>query len=282
MKKFLSMLCMLTCIFGLTACDDSQTLRESDEANLKKAEMISENLLMPYLSTFADDEMADYYLDEYNKEEMKHVAESMCYTFLNTYGAELQNNGVSYVYIDGNAFMSAITSFNSAFDTIGELESVGAISSELKKDEIIVTIEVTGSEASAEAEFIFANDIFLTMEAGALNPTATMGDMMVKAALNTLMGMGTVFVVLILISLIISVMGVIPKIQDKMKKKKSAAASNDSKAESVDNTIAQIIEKEELSDDLELVAVISAAIAAYEGSAAADGFVVKSVRRIRR
>lgn len=273
---------MLTCIFGLTACDDSQALRASDEANLKKAEMISENMLMPYLCTFSDDEMADYYLDEYNKDEMKYVAESMCYTFLTTYGSELQNEGVSYVYIDGTAFMSAITSFNSAFDTIGELESLGEISSELKDDEIIVTIEVTGSKAGAEAEFIFANDIFLTMEAGALNPTATMGDMMVKAALNTLMGMGTVFVVLILISLIISAMGVIPKIQDKMKKKKSAGTSNDGKAESVDNTIAQIIEKEELSDDLELVAVISAAIAAYEGSAAADGFVVKSVRRIRR
>ena len=39
------------------------------------------------------------------------------------------------------------------------------------------------------------------------------------------------------------------------------------------------IEKEELSDDLELVAVISAAIAAYEGSGSTDGFVVRSIRK---
>ena len=38
----------------------------------------------------------------------------------------------------------------------------------------------------------------------------------------------------------------------------------------VDNTIAQIIEKEELSDDYELVAVIAAAIAASEGASSTD------------
>ena len=58
--------------------------------------------------------------------------------------------------------------------------------------------------------------------------------------------------------------------------KKSKA---EEKAEAVDNTIAQIIEKEELSDDLELVAVIAAAIAASEGAASTDGFVVRSIKR---
>ena len=40
----------------------------------------------------------------------------------------------------------------------------------------------------------------------------------------------------------------------------------------------QIEEKEELVDDTELVAVIAAAIAAYEGTST-DGFVVRSIRR---
>ena len=47
----------------------------------------------------------------------------------------------------------------------------------------------------------------------------------------------------------------------------------------MDKAIAQIVENEELSDDLELVAVISAAIAASEGAASTDGFVVRSIRR---
>ena len=46
--------------------------------------------------------------------------------------------------------------------------------------------------------------------------------------------------------------------------------------------VAQIIEKEELSDDLELVAVIAAAIAASEGAASTDGFVVRSIKRRRQ
>ena len=38
-----------------------------------------------------------------------------------------------------------------------------------------------------------------------------------------------------------------------------------------------VVEEEE--DDTELVAVIAAAIAAYEGSTNTDGFVVRSIRR---
>ena len=40
-----------------------------------------------------------------------------------------------------------------------------------------------------------------------------------------------------------------------------------------------IIDKEDLTDDYELVAVIAAAIAASEGAASTDGFVVRSIRR---
>ena len=47
----------------------------------------------------------------------------------------------------------------------------------------------------------------------------------------------------------------------------------------VDNAVAQIIENEEQSDNLELVAVIAAAIAASEGAASTDGYVVRSIRR---
>ena len=35
-------------------------------------------------------------------------------------------------------------------------------------------------------------------------------------------------------------------------------------------------------DDLELVAVIAAAIAAYEGAGSTDGFVVRSIRKVNR
>ena len=106
-----------------------------------------------------------------------------------------------------------------------------------------------------------------------------------KAGLNTVLGMGTTFVILIFLSLIISLFKFIPDLQDGFAKKKTAAASP--AAQAVDNTISQIIEKEEAADDNELIAVITAAIAAYEGasgsagtvSPSGDGFVVRSIRR---
>jgi sodium pump decarboxylase gamma subunit len=99
---------------------------------------------------------------------------------------------------------------------------------------------------------------------------------MTKAGLNTLMGMGTVFAVLILIAVLISCFNFIPKIQAVFSKKEKKAEA------AADNAVAQIVENEAVQeeDDLELVAVIAAAIAAYEGSASTDGFTVRSIRKV--
>lgn len=96
---------------------------------------------------------------------------------------------------------------------------------------------------------------------------------MAKAGMNTVIGMGTVFVVLILISLIISCFTLVSKFEAKQKKEEPAAAA------AAAPVVEQIAAKEELSDDTELVAVIAAAIAAYEGAASTDGFVVRSIRK---
>ena len=42
------------------------------------------------------------------------------------------------------------------------------------------------------------------------------------------------------------------------------------------------IGEEDVTDDLELVAVIAAAIAASEGQTSTDGFVVRSIRKVNR
>ena len=67
-----------------------------------------------------------------------------------------------------------------------------------------------------------------------------------------------------------------PKLTAKKKEPQKA------QAEKANDVVAQISEKEELSDDLELVAVISAAVAAYEGSGSTDGFVVRSIRKAHK
>ena len=109
----------------------------------------------------------------------------------------------------------------------------------------------------------------------ALEASVSKVDALADAGINTLLGMGTAFAVLILISLIISLFPIIGKIG-----KKPAAPAPANKPAAAP----EVVEEEDLSDDDELVAVIAAAIATYEGSnasASGDGFVVRSIRKRR-
>ncbi len=107
-----------------------------------------------------------------------------------------------------------------------------------------------------------------------------LGERMEKAALNTLIGMGTVFIVLIIIIGVISLFKFIPMIQDRLAKKN--AGNVQESGVSAATQMSNVQEDTDVSDDLELVAVIAAAIAASEGAASADGFVVRSIRKVNK
>lgn len=168
--------------------------------------------------------------------------------------------------------IAAVESWEAALEEIGDYQNIVSVESSLDEKDGVINATVQGSKRQAIVEFVVEDQAVTSITT---NVVYTFSENMEKAALNTLLGMGTVFAVLILISLIIGCFGFIPKIQEKFSKK----SKSEEKAEAVDNTIAQIIEKEELSDDLELVAVIAAAIAASEGAASTDGFVVRSIKR---
>lgn len=101
-------------------------------------------------------------------------------------------------------------------------------------------------------------------------------DLIKTALLNTVIGMGIVFCVLILISFLIFMFGYVSKLfggkpSKKVEEKPSAVVKEVSVEETSD---------EELIDDTELVAVITAAIMASMGEEApVDGLVVRSIRR---
>ena len=104
------------------------------------------------------------------------------------------------------------------------------------------------------------------------SPEYTVGENMAKAGMNTLLGMGTVFLVLIFISILISCFKFISVFENKMKAKNAAPAP------AAAPVAAPAAEEEELVDDLELVAVITAAIAASTNSST-DSLVVRSIKR---
>lgn len=100
----------------------------------------------------------------------------------------------------------------------------------------------------------------------------TLGQKMQKAGINTILSMGIVFIVLICIALLISCFVLIGKAQNKQ-------TAPVAKAEPVAAASAVPAEEENLVDDLELVAVITAAIAAASETESADGLVVRSIIR---
>ena len=120
-----------------------------------------------------------------------------------------------------------------------------------------------------------------------------------SASVNTAVGMGTVFVVLIIISLIIYCFKYLHQWEEGKKgteaKKASAPASAAAKsapAAAPSSAAAPAGDKDEelaavmaaaiaASEDEDLVAVITAAIAAYEGTSS-NGLVVRSIRRADR
>ena len=257
MKKITLVLCFLACFFCLTACgqDTAKTLNPEVATTL---EQTTSDLVTQFLAALDEEQAAE--ITEQGGEYLEYVIS-------NYFG----------VKANGNGMVNALNSWNSARPDLGDFVSITGMNADYDDSgkNIIVTLDVVGSKRTAQIEAIYKDDLYKTLNSLTTNINWTFGEKMEKAGLNTLLGMGTVFIVLILISIIISLFNFIPKIQAAFNKDKS-----DVKAVAVDNTIAQIVEKEEeQADDLELVAVITAAIAACGTSGSADDFVVRSIVR---
>ncbi len=194
---------------------------------------------------------------------------------------EIEDFFAQYGYsIDGKAFVNGLNGFRSARDEMGSILSIEEPEMTSDEEEISATFLIKGQNRDATAVVVMnkKNKII----AITTNAHFTTQENITKAALNTVLGMGTTFVILIFLSIIISLFQYIPSLQAKFEKSKKGASDP-----AVDKTINQIIEKEEQNEELEggeLIAVITAAVAAYEASSgtaspSGDGFVVRSIRR---
>lgn len=254
MKKFLALLCMITCVFGLTACGSEKEMLEYDATAIDMVSEFAYSLVSQEYDEQALAEIKAY--DQYAWDEIE---------------AGWRQYGLK---IEGRTVIAGIESYQNALSEIGDVVEVKETTVTADADSLVAITNIDGSLHDAEIEILFDKDLKITSIS--TNVQYSFKEQMGKAGLNTLLGMGTVFAVLILIMFIISLFKYISKMEKAMADKK-----NNNKANAVDNTIAQIIEKEEeeLSDDFELVAVIAAAVATYEGAASADGFVVRSIRK---
>jgi len=244
-KRLFVMLCMAACIFSLTACSSKGDAEETvlDEQTATYICQVTENLLQQ-LTSFTEDQV-----DEVEKGLLDQ---------------------------DQDVLAGGVTSWKGVMKDTGNMVSVISSTAGYSEDgDYVCTVQAKFEKRNVEFK------TFYEMKQQNLNPTGisfspeyTVAENMSKAAMNTLMGMGTVFAVLIFISILIGCFKYINIFENKAKAKAAAAAP----AAPAAAAAAPAEEEEELVDDLELVAVITAAIAAASNSST-DGLVVRSIKR---
>ncbi|MCM1160111.1 MAG: DUF3887 domain-containing protein [Roseburia sp.] len=236
MKKVLIVLGMLTCLFGLTACGSKE---EQDITALV------------------------------TEEEAKQMADQIIGEII-----DMIDQGMDEYYASDATLSAIFSSWNNTIEEIGNFKEVTGYEVKNSSDQVEIIASIVCENGDGTVDIVL--DENLQISSVTTEATKTFGELMKGAALNMVLGMGTVFVVLILIIFIISAFSIIPKIEAAMGKKKAEKANGTT---AVEKAVVQIEKNEELSDDLELVAVIAAAIAASEGAASTDGFVVRSIKR---
>lgn len=249
MKKLLIALCMITCLFGLTACGSEKETVTYDEETLKAVA----DYMVSTFTQIPEETLREVL--EYDEEELNTVVKQI--------GLPLESPEV---------FPESISAFLSSQKDLGSYISTDDYSYEVSGDKIVLTVSATFEKRVMHMLINFNGKSKITSVT--IDPVYSMSEILGKAVLNTLLGMGTVFAVLIFISLLISCFKVIPKLEAKFKKKQEAVLEKET-----EQPVLTVQEpEEELADEEELAAVIAAAIAAYEGTSA-DGFVVRSIKK---
>lgn len=239
MKSISVVLMMVLTMFVMTACGsktealDDSTVSADIVANLKGSQ---ENLLSS-LAAFTDEEIAMY----------------------------LEQSDDSFT-------VSAMQAWSDNKEELGAYVGIKDIEVVLNDDGIYVaTADVQYEKADAT--------VVMNVDPGTGYPTYltvevqyTLGEQMKQAALNTIMGLGIVFLVLLFLSWLIGLFKHIGKIGNKPEQTKKEAPKAAPAAAPAPAA------EEELVDDTELAAVIAAAIAASENTST-DSFVVRSIRR---
>lgn len=174
--------------------------------------------------------------------------------------------------------VNAMNAWEGVKDELGEVKEFGEVTSEFDDDTYTSTIPV--SFEKQDADFVITYDEEFNPTDVTIDVQYSLATQMKNAALNTVMGLGTVFVVLALLIFLISLFKYIPGSGVQKKKTepvKTSPAAAPAPAPAATSAPVQPAQP----DNSELIAVIAAAIAAAEGTTT-DGFVVRSIRKVKR
>lgn len=273
MKKkitYILSLLMIVCMLGACGSDNSEKTYggyTTDELHTEATTSLSN--IQSYIALVNNCGGYDQY-----EESVKDVEERTGMTEGQIVYSSLGQSGASVSMKNIDAELGAVSTWLDLVDEYGDVaDATDGKDFTVTKSGGTLTTDMTLTFGKQDVTYELVYDS-VTMEVTgiSLTPVQTMGQKLAKAGQNTAISMSIVFCVLILISLIIYCFKFIAVIGNKPKKE--AAPVEEKKAEPV----AAAAPAEDLTDDTELVAVISAAIAASEGTTT-EGFVVRSINR---
>ena len=144
-------------------------------------------------------------VDDSVKNTLVNTAEGLTDTIIGLADADIEN----YLNSGDDFTTSAMQSWQSSKDELGsKKDKNGETSVTLKDDQYTVTVPVKFEKA--DANFVYVFDSTGTPASLSVDVQYGMGKTLQRAGLNTLMGIGTVFVMLVLLSLLISLFKFIP------------------------------------------------------------------------
>lgn len=257
-KKILLLICVLTCIFALTSCGND---KKEAPFNYDVSSLV--NNITNNIESVAEwnDEIIKSAIEEYDEDDENEAALRKGLVDF----SEMKDEIGDYIgfYLDDN---------NNVKYSVEE-----------KDDAVEVTVKAKFSKRDVKITYVYAvSHKEIVIKEMIYEPQYSVGETMKEAALNTVIGIVTVVCVLFFLSILIAqfihvqkIQKLIDKIKGKSDKKTEPSSENSAISETVESESV-----EDVTDDTEIVAVITAAIAASQSNVSADGFVVRSIKRV--
>lgn len=315
MKKIVLLFSMIAVFFSLTGCSDGQEEVTFDYTN---TDVIDSALYQAYQLRGVDDANRAYLED--SAAEMEEA--QILLTGISNFDSAKEDCGEFKGYRskeDGSTINFDYASLSMATDQESYDEANAARSLflslvdaavEEKADTVVVTLTAVYNDRDVEYSFVYEENpayaysyalsgqnvsAYKVKEINAA-PNYTFREQMAKAGSNTLIGMGTVFVVLIFISLIIAQLEKIAKAITncsnkvsawwhgrKEKKKETDAGTEEQHVSDQTTPGTAVTAASNPMEDTELVAVITAAVvAASVASGGSDKLIVRSIKKAKR
>lgn len=300
MKKIILLFSMIAVFFSLTACSDGQ---EEVTFEYNDTDIIYSTAYQAYRFQNVSDAYRAYLAD--SEEEMAEMMLTGISNFDNAReecgefkGYRSKENGDSIIFDFSR--LSSQTEDDQLNDDLMEFLSLVDAEIEESGGNVTVTLTAVYEKCDVKYSFVYeenpayayAYDLYqeevapFQMKEVTATPDYSLSEKMAKAGANTLMGMGTVFIVLIFISIIIAQFDKIDKISTMIGTKwRNRKHKEDETTEAALPAAAApaSLPAQNPMDDAQLVAVITAAIAASNAaSGGSDKLVVRSIKKAKR